>query len=110
MSGGHFDYDDSRLKHTIFGWADRPHNVFEDMEISELVWDVLELIHDYDWYASADTCKETYLKAKKKFKEKWFGDRDIRIKRIIDEAINDVRKELYETFDFNTPEGGTKDE
>lgn len=106
MSGGHFEYDDSRLKHTIFGWADRPHNVFEDREISELVWDVLELIHQYDWYASADSGKETYLEAKKKFKDKWFGDRDIRVKRIIDEVINDAHKELYETFGFT--EGGTK--
>lgn len=43
--------------------------VFEDREISELVWDVFDLIHSYDWYASGDTCKETYLKGKAEFKK-----------------------------------------
>ena len=49
MSGGHFEYLDSRLKEEIFGWTDKPENVFEDREISELVFDVLDLIHEFDW-------------------------------------------------------------
>jgi len=101
MSGGRFDYIDSRLKSEIFGWTDRPSNVFEDREISELVWDVLDLIHDYDWYASGDTCKENYLKAKAKFKKKWMDNRGVRVKRIVDEAIQQTKDELYETFALN---------
>ena len=100
MSGGRFDYIDSRLKSEIFGWADEPSNVFEDREISELVWDVLDLIHDYDWYASGDTCKETYLKAKAEFKKKWMSNRGVRVRRIVDEAIQRTKDELYETFGF----------
>lgn len=100
MSGGRFEYTDSRLKNEIFGWSDAPHNVFEDREISELVWDVLELIHEYDWYASGDTGEESYLKAKEAFKKKWFGDRDVRIQRIIDEALKECKDELYKTFGF----------
>lgn len=100
MSGGRFEYTDSRLKTEIFGWSDTPHNVFEDREISELVWDVLELIHEYDWYASGDTGEEDYLKAKEAFKKKWFGDRDVRIQRIIDDALKECKDELYKTFGF----------
>ena len=98
MSGGRFDYADSRLKDEIFGLKDKPSNVFEDREISELVWDVLNLIHDYDWYASGDTCKETYLKSKAEFKKKWMGNRGVRIRRIVDEALKQCKDELYETF------------
>ena len=98
MSGGHFEYLDSRLKDEIFGWTDKPENVFEDREISELVFDVLDLIHEFDWYYSGDTGKETYLEAKAKFKKKWLGNKGIRIKRIIDKALDDVRAELYETY------------
>lgn len=105
MSGGRFEYADSRLKSEIFGWTDTPRNVFEDMEISELVWDVLDLIHDYDWYASGDTGKETYLKAKAKFKKKWFDNRGVRVRRIVDEALKRTKEELYETFGFDE-EGG----
>lgn len=34
MSGGHFDYTDTRLKHEIFGFSDVPHNALGDREIS----------------------------------------------------------------------------
>ena len=44
MSGGHFDYIDSRAKNEIFGYGDKWWNVFEDREISELVWDIFNLI------------------------------------------------------------------
>ena len=98
MSGGYFDYRDSYLKNEIFGWTDTPRNVFEDREISELVWDVLNLIHDYDWYKSGDTCKDTYLKNKANFKKKWFSNRGVRVRHTIDTAIQELRDELYETY------------
>lgn len=98
MNGGRFDYVDSRLKDEIFGWTDKPNNVFEDWEISELVWDVLNLIHEFDWYASGDTRKETYLKAKAEFKKKWLDNRGVRVRRIVDEALKQCRDELYGTF------------
>ena len=98
MSGGHFEYKDSSLKNEMFGWADKPHNVLEDRELSELTWDLLEVIHEYDWYKSGDTGKETYLKAKDKFKKKWLSNRGSNVRRIVDEAVNDLKVELYETF------------
>ena len=98
MSGGHFEYLDSRLKEEIFGWTDKPTNVLEDRELSELVWDVLDLIHEFDWYYSGDTGKETYLKAKAEFKRKWLSNRGVRIKHTIDTALDEVRAELYETY------------
>lgn len=49
MSGGRFNYADCNLKSEMFGWVDEPYNVMEDDEISELVWDVLNLIHDLDY-------------------------------------------------------------
>lgn len=98
MSGGHWNYTDSTLKNEIFNWSDKPWNALEDREISELVWDVLELLHDYDWYASGDTCKETYLEAKTAFKKKWFSNRGVRIRRTIDNAVDELREELYETY------------
>lgn len=98
MSGGRFNYVDSQLKNEIFNWADEPFNVFEDREISELTWDLLELIHEYDWYASGDTGKDDYLEAKVAFKKKWLSNRGVAVRRIVDNAINDIRKELYETY------------
>ena len=98
MSGGNFNYVDATLRNEIYGWSDAWHNVFEDREISELVWDILNLIHDYDWYVSGDTGKDTYLKAKADFKNKWFNNRDVVVKRVVDTAIEEVKAELYETY------------
>ena len=98
MSGGFFDYQDFRLKNAIFGYSDKSINVFEDREISELVFDVLDLIRDFDWYRSGDTCKETWLKAKTAFKKKWLDNRGQRIKRIVDTSLAELKDELYETY------------
>lgn len=105
MSGGRFNYQDSSLKSEIFGWGDKVTNVFEDREISELVWDTLNLIHDYDWYASGDTCEETWLEQKVKFKKKWFEtQRKDRLKKIIDEAAEEFKEELYKTVGIKSDE------
>ena len=98
MSGGYFNYRDTALRDEIYGWSDTWHNEFEDREISELVWDILNLIHDYDRYVSGDTNKETYLKAKDDFKNKWFNNRDVVVKRVVDTAIEELKAELYETY------------
>lgn len=105
MSGGHFDYIDQSAKNEIFGYfGEEKENVFEDWKISELVWDVFELIHDFDWYKSGDTCKETYLKKKAAFKKKWLGKRPEKVKQIIDKAIAEVKQELYETYGVSNDE------
>lgn len=87
MSGGRWGYMQSTLANDMFNWlvsvdygdegraqskVARQVNPMGDREISELVWDVLCLIHSRDWNLSGDTCDETYLKDVKAFKEKWF--------------------------------------
>lgn len=99
MSGGYFDYLDGRLKNEIFSYTDSSRNAFEDLEISELTWDLLNLIHAYDLYVSGDTKRGRYLKAKAAFRSKWpSSSEDARIKHIIDKALDELRQELYETY------------
>ena len=99
MSGGYWNYHDDTARNEIFQYASRPWNALEDREISELVWDVFDLIHDFDWYKSGDTCEETYLKKKQEFKRKWFcSNRGLRIRRIVDDACAEMKDELYKTF------------
>lgn len=108
MSGGRFGYRDMALKGEVFGYGDSLENVFEDREISELVWDILDLIHEYDWYSCGDAGKADYLKAKSEFKRKWFNNRGARVRRIVDEAVQQCKAELYETFGIDE-DGGEKD-
>jgi len=76
MSGGHFDYRDQQLTYEIFGMypeydlESRVHKVraklarrearLRDLDISELAYDLLCLIHSFDYYVSCDTSEETY--------------------------------------------------
>ena len=98
MSGGHFDYADQRAKDEIFGWSDKPKDVFEDMELSQLVFDVFDLIHDFDWYISGDTCSGTWNEKRKAFKDKWLTTpgREVVFNHIIDDAIAKLRRDLLE--------------
>ena len=96
MSGGRFNYADGNLKSEMFGWVDEPYDVMEDEEISELAWDLLDLIHEFDYYQSGDTLREKYVKAKGDFKKKWFGDREVRLEDILERKIEDLRKEMKE--------------
>lgn len=97
MSGGRFNYMDSTLKNEIFGYGDNPTNAFGDWEISNLVWDILELIHDWDWYASGDTGEDAWCKSKVEFKRKWLkGGRVTRLKKIVDKAVSELKEELYD--------------
>jgi hypothetical protein len=100
MSGGLWNYQNDSLQSEIFGYGEKPCNALEDKVISELVWDVFELLHAYDWYRSGDTCKEDYDRVRAKFKKKWLKDDPERTKRIVDEAMDSLKKELYDTFCF----------
>lgn len=108
MSGGCFDYKDEYLKHEIFGydWDNkwRGNNVFEDREISEMIYDMFNLMHDYDWYISGDTGSEDYEKSKAKFRKKWLGTPRVRVQRTIDTALDELRQELYKTYGLETEE------
>lgn len=111
MSGGYFEYKDEELKYSLFGWTDKYKNIFEDREISELVWDVLALLHEYDWYKSGDNGRDTYLEAKRSFKKKWFAPDTAsdRKKHYIDEVLSEAKQELYSTFDIGIDKNERKD-
>lgn len=114
MSGGHFDYKNTSLAYEIFGWDMSPtygedgfaqskkaaqRNPLEDIELSELVWDVLCLIYSYDYYYSGDNCEETYRADVERFKKKWFGrTQKNRVKQAIDIELERVQKNMYQAF------------
>ena len=92
MSGGHFDYLYYRIEETYKG-------EMEDVELNEMIVDLCELLHDLEWWQSADYGEETYRETVKKFKSKWFGKtEEERLGRLIDKATKDFEKLLKDTF------------
>ena len=120
MSGGRFEYADHSLTHKMFGWhcdsqygmgdedykftvkTVRKQNTFEDKLISELVYDVMCLIHSYDWYASDDTGEETYRADVNYFKKKWLNlHEEKRVRELIDEELAETKEELLKALVVN---------
>jgi len=61
MSGGHFNYEDEKLEE----WADI---IFTEKEIEEkqlagILRDLRKVLHDYDYWKSEDSSKESFIKS-----------------------------------------------
>ena len=118
MSGGRFGYINDQAAREIFGWyldvdygedgfkqatVARKVNPLEDKQLSELCWDLFCILHSYDWYVCSDTCEETYRKDVEYFKKKWLKPTPKELtRREIDNAIEEMREELYKSLGVNT--------
>jgi len=116
MSGGRFNYMDLTICTEIFDeYADydleglkdlkdarkrvRRDNRFDDVEISELIFDVFCLIHSYNWYACGYTGEDTYRKDVEYFKRKWFGKTAMqRAEKVTKDAIEEFAEDIRKIF------------
>lgn len=115
MSGGHWEYKNDTACGEIFDWELNPvyglggkdHkrysaiarklNPCDDVEMSELVYDVFCLLHSFDWYASGDNCRPIYQADVDYFKNKWFkSSRADRMKEYVDYAVSELRQNLLD--------------
>jgi len=110
MSGGRFDYKQYILSEEVYDYhmsltygqdgfkqAKRAAklNPFEDVEMSEMFWDMLVVLHSLDWYLSGDTSEPTYRDDVEYFKKKWLGkDVNQRIEHMIDNALESAREDI----------------
>ena len=91
MSGGAWNY----ASYKVTDLADR----VEDREISELLKDLGELIHDEEWYESGDYSRADYLETLDKFKKKWFkSSREERLRKIVIEELDRFKNRLLDTI------------
>lgn len=116
MSGGHFDYVQGRIADEVYGWdiainyGDKGfansriaarRNPFEDMEMSELFFDALCVLHSLDWYLSGDNRESTYRADLEYFKNKWLGKTEKeRIEHVIDIAVEGAKDKIKQTFNI----------
>lgn len=88
MSGGSYDYECYRVEEEYVGRM-------YDREMNLLMFDLVKVLHDLEWWQSGDYGEETYQKTLSEFKDKWFdGDRVERLQNIITEATDKLRTEL----------------
>jgi len=80
----------------IYSRFDEYADMVEDKEISALLKDLGELLHDEEWYKSADYGREDYLETLNKFKKKWLkkGSREERLREIINGELDRFKNRL----------------
>lgn len=89
MSGGSHNYICYKIEDELVGYM-------YDRELDDLMKDIAKLAHDLEWFDSSDIGLDTYRETVRKFKEKWFGgDREERLKGYVDDAVSNLREELY---------------
>lgn len=96
MSGGSMDYLYYKIEEEAVGRMG-------DAELNELMKDVAKLVREAEWWESGDTCEATYRQFVAVFKRKWFGKtahRSERLARLIDEKLDQVRKECRQMIGF----------
>ena len=86
FSGGSYNYTYECLD--IYN-----HNVYDE-ELDLLIQDLKEVLHDLEWWQSCDIGEEEYRKTLNNFKNKWFGNRDERLKEIIITKCAELQKHL----------------
>lgn len=93
MSGGSYNYLFHQVEYEYL-------NRMYDAELNRMMKDLIEVLHDLEWWQSDDIGEEQYRETVKKFKQKWFESNKSRVENIIDEKIEELRTELKTTFAY----------
>lgn len=91
MSGGSYNYEYLRVHDEYVG-------SMYDLELDEMMKDLVDVLHDLEWWRSCDISEKTYRDSVHSFKEKWIGnneDREKLLKELIDIKLKKIQKELY---------------
>ena len=91
MSGGRFDYEDSRL----YDWS---RQVRDDgnLLLADLLHDLGDLLHEYDLWKSGDTDRDDWLKAWADWQKKWMTGNPTEL--TMDSIRDSVRLMVWESL------------
>ncbi len=93
MSGGSYNYMYSRIEDEYVG------RMF-DSQLNAMMKDLCELLHDLEWWQSADYGEETYRESVNKFKKKWFRQTKIDVQSYIENKFERTKDELMKEFEY----------
>ncbi|OLS02017.1 hypothetical protein [Tissierella creatinophila] len=87
MSGGSYNY--------LFGQVDNEYvgSMF-DIELNDMMYDLVKVLKDLEWWQSGDIGEEEYRKTVKRFKDIWFGNREGINNRTVRGILKDAIKEI----------------
>lgn len=93
MSGGSYNYGYSTVEYTYVG-------EMKDTELNEMMKDLVEVLHDLEWWISGDIGEEQYRETVTKFKSKWFKRRKCDIEELVNEEFEKKKQELLKELEY----------
>ncbi|MDB7990528.1 hypothetical protein PND93_02875 [Faecalicoccus pleomorphus] len=93
MSGGSYNYGYSTVEYTYVG-------EMKDTELNEMMKDLVQVLHDLEWYVDCDISEETYRETVTKFKSKWFKRRKYDIEALVNEVFENKKQELLKELEY----------
>lgn len=87
MSGGSFDYMCYKVLDTYGGRM-------LDPVLNQMLEDFVKVLHDLEWYESADYSEDHYRRTVEWFKTKWIGKPAPILRDVVEQEIQNMRKRL----------------
>ena len=93
MSGGSYNYMYCRIEDEYVG------RMF-DSQLDNMMKDLVEVLHDLEWWQSCDSSEERYRDTVRKFKKKWFRQTKIDVQKQIESKLEQTKDELLKEFEY----------
>ena len=93
MSGGSYNYMYCRINDE---YVDR----MFDSQLNSMMKDLVEVLHDLEWWQSCDYSEKTYRKTVTEFKKKWFKQTKIDVQKQIESEFESAKSELLKEFEY----------
>lgn len=71
-----------------------------DSELNQMMKDLVQVLHDLEWYVDCDISEETYRETVTKFKSKWFKRRKCDIEALVNEEFEKKKQELLKELEY----------
>lgn len=93
MSGGSYCYMYNRIEEEYVG------RMF-DSQLNSMMKDLVDVLHDLEWWQSCDSSEERYRETVRKFKKKWFKQTKIDVQKQIESKFEQTKDELLKEFEY----------
>jgi hypothetical protein len=93
MSGGSYNYMYCRINDE---YVDR----MFDSQLNSMMKDLVDVLHDLEWWQSCDSSEERYRDTVRKFKKKWFKQTKIDVQKQIESKLKQTKDELLKEFEY----------
>ena len=87
MSGGSHNYE-------CYRFEEEYHGQMMDPVMDQLIHDLVPVLHDLEWWQSADISEADYRETVAEFKRKWIGNPAPILRDVVIEETDRIRKRL----------------